>query len=161
MPPQRLLPIQVNGLAFSYASLRCGGMPGSGLLATHCRSVSYSHKVTPTMSQGVHGIPLTTGLGFYRASGCSVELYLEAWQQILAELPSGYSAMKREWVWTLKNPIGPPFVVRWKEAQILGPDSNWKAEDSGGMIVKIDVNVRYILENEKCPYPIDLDNVPQ
>lgn len=154
-------PFQLNGVPYSYASLRVGGqLPGGALMAAHMRSVSYTHKVTPTQSAGVHGIPLTTGLGFYRATGCSMEIYLDVWRQMLDELPSGYSALKRDWVFTLKNSGTKPFVVDWKECQILGPDQNWKAEDAGGLIVKLDFNVRWIAENNKCPYPIDLDAVP-
>ena len=60
-------PVKINGLKTDWTSLR-GSWWGTGLTSSHLKSLNWDEMVTPTKPRGVHGIPLTRGLGFYTAT---------------------------------------------------------------------------------------------
>ena len=84
-------PATINGLKTDWSSVRTV-LFGTGLSASHLKDLSWTETVSPTKPRGVHGIPLTRGLGFYTATA-SATMSLEAWTALLTQLPNGYTAL--------------------------------------------------------------------
>ena len=154
-------PATINGLKTDWSSVRTV-LFGTGLSASHLKDLSWTETISPTKPRGVHGIPLTRGLGFYTATA-SATMSLEAWTALLTQLPNGYTALLDTVVISYK-PYGQPVSgqTRWREASIIGKNPAWSQGQGDGLWVKIDFDVRYIEEAGtdgifKCMYPIDLD----
>ena len=155
-------PATINGMKTDWTSLR-GSWWGTGLTSSHLKALSWDEKVTPTVPRGVHGIPLTSGLGFYTATA-KMTITLECWSAILTQMPNGYTAVIDNPEFSYK-PYGTgttTLSARWQEARIIGKSHNQSQGQGDGLWVDIDVYVRYVMEaaadgNFKCMYPLDLD----
>ena len=155
-------PIKVNGRYFDFTSVRASGLPAgfdSSLFTAHLVGLSFSEKITPTLSRGVHGIPLPRGRGYYQAQA-SIEVVWDAWDAFTKRLASqginGYSDYDFTMLLTYKTQ-GKVSEIRLMEASLLGPDANHSSGGQNGLTAKVEVYVRYILTNGVCAYPLDLD----
>lgn len=154
-------PISINGFKTDWTSLR-GSWWGTGMTQAHIKSLSWEEKITPTKPRGVHGIPLTRGLGYYTATA-KMTITLECWSAMLTQLPNGYTAVQDNPQFSYK-PYGAPTALSciWKEAYIIGKSHSQSQGQGDGLWVDIDIDLRYVLEAGadnvfKCMYPLDLD----
>ncbi len=156
-------PVKINGFKTDWTSLR-GSWWGTGLTSSHLKSLNWDEMVTPTKPRGVHGIPLTRGLGFYTATA-SMEVTLECFNAMLSQFPNGYTAVQDNPQFSYKpygSTAGNVFTVKWVEAYIIKESWAQSQGQGDGLWVKLDIDVRYVLKAGddgvlKCLYPLDLD----
>lgn len=154
-------PDTINGHKTDWSSIRANFFVG--LAASHMKDLSWTEQVTPTVPAGVHGIPLTSGLGFYRVTSATATITVEAWVAMLKRLGPGYTALKERLTVNFK-PYGSKVIrkVRWHEARIVQKDDTHAQGSADGLWIKIGFNVRYIEEAGdddvyRCMYPLNLD----
>jgi hypothetical protein len=154
-------PGTVNGMKTDWAAIRTK-LFGTGITASHLKDISFSEQVTPTKPRGIHGIPLTSGPGFYTATA-SATMTNEAWLGVLGQLPDGYTTILDTVVLAFR-PVGSPIIgqVKWMETRIIGVEDSYAQGQGDGLWVKVNFDLRYILRAGadavfKCMYPLDLD----
>lgn len=149
-----LTPPSINGVRSDFSSIRA--RIGAFSLAELWRSLNYGDEVTPGIIEGGHPVPVDTTLGRYKATG-SFEMLEEHFYQLIETLGDGYSALVFPITVTKLRPAGgPPNVDVLNGCRILKPDGTYSKDDQGGLLIKVDLFVRYITRNGKCLVPLVL-----
>lgn len=154
--------VALNGRYIDHSSLRIVGLPiFSKLFNTHVQGVNWSSVVTPSMIYGVSGVPIAKTRGKYQA-GASIDIIAEAWDQMTQELAAanidGYSDIDFNLVIQYQSPGRKPFRIDVVGAS-LGGGSGSSKQGGDGVVINVNLNPLYVLENGVCAYARDLDQV--
>jgi hypothetical protein len=150
----------LNGLYYDFTSIR---LAVAGIsIAEQLQDISFSDKMTPAKMRGTHPIKLGTGLGQYEADA-SISLLKDYWQafqrEIKAKLPGGQGLTQLVFPISVSYaPVGSANIstVELKECRIIGREYTHPKSGGDGLMVKIPLDVRYILEDGVCLAPLDL-----
>lgn len=149
-----LTPTSINGNRSDFASIRA--RIGAFSLSELMTSLNYNDELTPGVVEGAHPIPVDTTLGRYKAAG-SFECHQDRFYELVQELGDGYGAIVFPITVTKVNLDGrPPNVDVLVGCRITKADESNAKNSEGGLMMKVDLYVRYITRNGKTLVPLVL-----
>ena len=149
-----LTPPSINGVRSDFSSIRA--RIGAISLAELWRSIAYGDELTPGVVEGGHPIPVDTTIGKYKAQA-SVEMLEQKLYEVIDQLGDGYGIITFPITVTKLKPFGGvPNVDVLHGCRIVKPDFSSAKNDEGGLVIKVDLYVRYITRNGKTLVPLVL-----
>lgn len=148
-----MIPPSINGIRTDFASIRA--RIGSFSLSELMRALNYDDELTPGVVEGAHPIPVDTTLGKYKAIG-GLEMLEENFYQLIDVLGDGYGALVFPITVTKLSAAGKSNVDVLNGCRIMKPSGTYAKNDEGGLMIKVDLYVRYITRNGKTLCPLVL-----